>query len=401
VAAVAGLDWASTKHDVCVCDEQTGQVLVEDVFGHSEAGIARLCRALIDLEVVRVAIERPDGLLVERLVEAGLVVMAIHPNQVAAARERFRAAAGKTDRFDAMVLCELARTDHHRFALLRRDSDQLKALKALTRAREDLVQTRVALSNQLRGELERFWPGPIGLFNALDSEIALAFLAKFPTPHQASKLTEPRLQRFLDTQRYPGRQSARSLLAKLAAAPQGTAGAAETAAHRQIVLALVATLRPLVRQIRELTAEIARSLDAHPDGPIFRSFFKSPDSVVCAATLLAEIGDNRDRYPTADALAADAGMTPIAIESGKRKHAAFRRACDHRLRDAFCVLANSTRHWHPVAQDRYSAARMRGHDHPRALRTVGRCWTRVIYACWKHHQPYDPLLHTTLQNRGG
>jgi hypothetical protein len=43
-------------------------------------------------------------------------------------------------------------------------SDQTKTLRALTHAREDLVHARVALSNQLRAELERFWPGPIGLF---------------------------------------------------------------------------------------------------------------------------------------------------------------------------------------------------------------------------------------------
>ena len=113
------------------------------------------------------AIERPDGLLVERLLDAGLRVLALHPNQVAATRDRFRVSGGKSDRFDAFVLCELARTDHHRFRVLEPDSDQTKALRALTRAREDLVGTRTALSNQLRAELERFWPGPLGLFTDL------------------------------------------------------------------------------------------------------------------------------------------------------------------------------------------------------------------------------------------
>jgi transposase len=55
-----------------------------------------------------VAVERPDGLLVERLLDAGLRVLALHPNQVAAARDRFRVSGGKSDRFDAFVLCELA-----------------------------------------------------------------------------------------------------------------------------------------------------------------------------------------------------------------------------------------------------------------------------------------------------
>jgi len=90
--------------------------------------LGSLCRQLVRLEVQLVAIERPDGLLVERLLEAGLRVLALHPNQVAAARPRFRASGGKSDRFDAFVLCELARTDHHRFRVLEPDSDETKLI---------------------------------------------------------------------------------------------------------------------------------------------------------------------------------------------------------------------------------------------------------------------------------
>ena len=162
----ASVDWASEKHDVLVADE-AGEELLAATFAHDEAGLRALCRALVRLKVVRVAIERPDGVLIERLLDAGLRVIAIHPNQVAATRSRFRASGGKSDRFDAFVLCELARTDHHRFRVLEPDSDATKALRALTRAREDLVHARVALAHQLRAELERFWPGPIGLFTNL------------------------------------------------------------------------------------------------------------------------------------------------------------------------------------------------------------------------------------------
>jgi transposase len=356
-----------------------------------------LCRTLVRLEVELVAIERPDGLLVERLLDAGLRVMAVHPNQVHAARPRFRTAGGKSDRFDAFVLCELARTDSHRFRVLVGDSDDTKALRAVSRAREDLVQARVALANQLRAELERFWPGAAVIFDAVDSPIGLAFLERYPSPLDARGLGEQRLAAFLARHRYSGRKPAAALLAKLHAAPQGRAGSAEIEARRAIVLAHVAALRPLVAKITELTSEIAHRVRAHPDGPIFLSLFRDPHSVVCAAALLAEIGDCRARYPTAEALAADAGMTPVAVESGKRKVATFRRACDKRLRDATATLADATRHWHPWAQDRYLAARARGQDHPRAIRTLGRAWTRVIWRCWQDGVPYDPARHRGLQ----
>ena len=164
--------------------------------------MTRLCRELVRLGVERVAVERPDGLLVERLLDVGLTVIAIHPNQVAAARPRFRPAGGKSDRFDAFVLCELARTDHHRFRALVPDADQTKALRALTRGRELLVEQRVALCNQLRAELERFWPGAIEIFSDLDSPIALAFLERYPSPVDARGLGEKRLAQFLARHHY-------------------------------------------------------------------------------------------------------------------------------------------------------------------------------------------------------
>ena len=182
----AGVDWASEKHDVVVQDE-AGEELLAASFAHDEKGLRSLCRTLVRMKVTLVAIERPDGLLVERLLDAGLRLLPLHPNQVAATRARFRAAGGKSDRFDAFVLCELARTDHHRFRVLEPDSDQTKALRTLTRAREDLVQTRVALTNQLRAELERFWPGPIGLFSDLDNLTSLAFLKRYPSPARRAR----------------------------------------------------------------------------------------------------------------------------------------------------------------------------------------------------------------------
>jgi transposase len=392
----AGVDWASEKHDVLIAD-QSGKELFAGTFVHDEPGITSLCAGLVKHDVEVVAIERPDGLLVERLLETGIQVLALHPNQVKAARDRFRASGGKSDRFDSFVLCELARTDRHRFRVLEPDSDQTKALRALTRVREDLVAARVAMANQLRAELERFWPGPVGLFADLDSRISLAFLARYPSPADAIGLGEKRLAGFLKTHGYSSRKTPAQLLERLRSAPAGRGGPVETRTRRSIVLRLTPTLQIMVEQIRELESEIAEALDAHPDGEIFRSFFRTRTSVVCAATLLSEIGDCRARYPHRDAIAAQAGHAPVAVESGKRKNAKFRWACNKRLRRALDTVAMSTARWNPWAADRYAQARARGHNHRRALRTLGRAWSRILWRCWQTRTPYDPQRHTGLQ----
>jgi transposase len=394
-ANTGGIDWASEMHALCVVDEEGSRVR-EQLIDHSEAGIARLCRQLSELEVERVAIERPDGILVERLLEAGIEVIAVHPNQAKAARERYSVARGKSDRFDAFVLAELARTDAHRLRAIRPDTDETKALRALTRARENLVGVRVELANQLRAQLEAFWPGAL-VFADVDSPISLAFLVRYPSPADARGLGPKRMEGFLARHQYCGRRSAVELLDRMRSAPAGRAGELEAEARRTAVLGLVAALKPIVAEIAELTSQIRGALAAHPDAAIFAPLFRDRKTAICPATLIAELGDARERYPTDAALAADAGMSPVAVESGKRRAATFRRACDKRLRSAVATLADSTRHWHPWAEDVYRRARARGQDHPHAIRTLGRAWLRILWRCWQDGVPYDPALHGNLQ----
>ena len=395
-ANVAGVDWASEEHALCVVDAE-GRIVEGRRVRHDEAGLRKLCDRLIELGVDLVAVERPDGLLIERLLDAGLHVIAVHPNQVAAMRPRFSNAGAKSDSFDAFVLAELARTDRHRFRVLVPDSDQTKALRALTRAREDLVEHRVALANQLRGQLEAFWPGPIGVFSDIDSPVSLAFLRRYPSPADTHGLGEQRMARFLARQRYCGRKPPGELVARLRRAASGRADALETEARRQIVLALVCALEPIVARISELESEIRAALIDHPDGTTFRSLFVDPKTAVTPAILIAEIGDCRNRYPTIAALAGDGGQAPVAVESGKSKRARFRWACDHRLRNAIATMADTSRHNNPWAADLYNRAIQRGASHQHAIRILGRAWCGVIWRLWHNHDVYDPARHGALQ----
>lgn len=390
-----GLDLASEEHRLVVVDAE-GRRVEERQVAHSEEGVALLVRKLLALAVARVAIEQPNGLVVDRLLDAGIPVVAVHPNQLAAARERYRTGGGKSDGFDGYVLAELARTDMHRLRLLEPDSDETKALRALTRTREDLVEQKVALANQLRAQLDAFWPGAKQIFADVDSPIALAFLERYPSPADARSLGEKRLAGFLARNGYSGRRPVEELLERLRAAPQGRTGDAELEARRAAVLALVAALKPLVEQIRLLTSQIAGATRAHHDGPIFLSLFRDPKSVITAAELLAEIGDNRARHTTSASLEAIAGQAPVAVESGKKKVARFRWACNKNLRDAVSVLADTSRHHNPWAADIYQRARARGHDHPHAIRILGRAWVRIIWRLWQDQTTYDPNRHGSL-----
>jgi transposase len=390
----AGLDWGAESHSVCVIDA-AGSVVARLTARHDAAGLAELLAALRQIAppaALPVAIERPSGLVVDALVAAGHPVVPIHPNIAKACRPRYRAAGGKSDPSDAYMLADILRTDGHRFRALAPLSDDIRALRALVRGRDDLVATRIALANQLRSTLEGFWPGAAVIFADVASPIALAFIRRYPTPGSAARLGTKRLAGFLAAHSYPGRRSPDELLARLRAAPQGLAGDTEAEAKGELVRSLASTLEALVTEIARLSARIEHDIAQLPDGQIVMSFPRA--GRICAAQILAELGNVRDRFPTEDQLAAEAGVCPVTHASGKSRGVVFRWACNKHLRSAITTFADNSRRASAWAANIYRQARDRGCKHPHATRILARAWVRILWRAWQDHTLYDPARHT-------
>jgi len=388
-----GLDWAANEHAVCVVDDR-GVVVARFVVPHTAAGMTALTSRLgkfgppADL---RLGIERPSGLVVETLVEQGFAVVPIHPNVVKSSRPRYSAAQAKSDPGDAYLIADLLRTDGHRFRTLAPLSDDTKALRGLVRVRDDVVGQRVHVANQLRCLLEQYWPGATVIFSEIDSAISLEFLERYPTPQSAASLGEKRMAAFMARHKYCGRRTAIELLERLRGAPPSVAGELESDAKGECVRALVAVLKTVVAQLATLTLAVEHAIDAHPDGKIVTPLFRN--GRVCAAQILAELGDDRARFVSSDHLAAEGGVAPVTRESGKHRAVLFRWACNTHLRKALTTLADTTRHTIPWATGIYQRARARGCEHAHALRIVARAWCRVLWTCWQQRTPYNPANH--------
>ena len=391
--ALAGVDWASEIHAVCVIDgdgEATDQFDVTHDAGSIRALVARLRR----VGVSRVAIERGDGPLVEELLDADLEVFVVPSRQIKGLRTRYGSAGNKDDRLDAYVLADTLRTDGHRWKPLRADHDDTRALRALCRSRKDLVETRVQIVNQLRANLELAFPGAIGLFCKPDSSITLTFLRRFPSAEKAQWLSPKRLASWLSSVGYTGGIPSGVLYGRIDNAAPGLLGA-EGAARGRITLGLVAMLETLNAEVQALEHDMEELFRSHPDQRIFASLPRS--GMVRAANLLAEIGDCRERFPSDDALAALAGASPSTRQSGKREQTVFRWACNKKLRAAVMDFANGSRSADPWAADIYKRAIDRGCRHPHAIRVLARAWLRVIWRCWQDSVPFDPALHGARQ----
>jgi transposase len=390
----AGIDWASIDHAVCILDGQ-GAVLERFFVVHDAAGLKTLVRRLLKAGVEEVGIERSDGPVVDALLQAELAVLVIAPGQLKNLRSRYGSAGNKDDRFDAYVLADVARTDRARLRPLVRDSAATTAMRTTVRARRDLVEHRVAAANQLRAHLQLVFPAAAGLFAAIDSAINLTFLERFTTQTHADWLSPTRLASWLSKSAYSGRTSAAVLHTRLLAAPRGTTGT-DAEVHALTTKAYIALLRTLNTQIGALEDNLAAQLTSHPDTHIFASLPRV--KTLRTARLLAEIGDARGRFPTADSLAALAGVAPSTRQSGKVKTVTIRWGANKQLRDALCDFASDSRHDNPWAADLYTRAIARGHDHPHAVRILGRAWAHIIWACWHNNLSYDPSQHRALQN---
>lgn len=385
-----GLDWGNSHHQLCVLDA-TGRIVHQGRFAHDVEGLRRLDERLNAYgPVTGIAIERAEGLLVERLQEQGYRLFCMSPKMSARARERYRMAPTKSDVFDAFVLADSLRHEHRHWRASALPSPLLAELRALTRDRERLIFNQRDVENQLRAVVLTYHPAVLALFSSLDRDITLAFIRDYPTPAAASRVATTRMAAFCNRHGYSGRTSPEVLVERLrtnllAGSGGTTAGKAFTA------LMFVDQLELLNSQIRAVTKRISQRLHAHPDAGIFLSFPGMGE--VTAATMLAEMGEDRTRFPTVDVLLAETGTAPVTRSSGRSSTVRFRYAANKRMRHAIDWWAFVSVRENPWAHDAYQQARDRGQLHNRALRGIGARWVRILWRCWNDNTTYDPARH--------
>jgi transposase len=386
-----GHDWAEGHHDVHVEDEQ-GQRLAKARLAEGVEGVAgfhELVAPFIDEpDDVTIATETDRGLFVAALVAAGYRVIAVNPMSTSRYRERHSTSGAKSDPGDAFVLAELARTDSHNHRRVAGDSELGEAVKVLARAHQNLIWTRRRQLNQLRSTLREFYPAALEAFDDLGSPDALAVLAVASTPSLGRGLSRSKIASAL---RRGGRQRrveerAERIQAVLRSeqleAPPMIADAMGSS-----VAALVAITVEIAAQIARLEAELADRFDQHPDAKIIRSL---PGlGTILGARVLAEFGDDPNRYVDAKSRKNYAGTSPITRASGKHRVALARYARNKRLNDACYLWAFAALTASPGARAFYDQRRASGDTHNRALRALGNRLVGILHGCLTHDTPYD------------
>jgi transposase len=387
-----GIDWAEHHHDVSVVD-QDGRQRVKIRIEDTASGFAALMRVLTERqadcdEPITVAIETSKGLLPIALRAAGVVVVAINPLAVSRYRDRHSPARAKSDAGDAFVLANILRTDPHSHRQLAVDSPLAQSIHVLARAHQDAVWDRMQTANKLRSVLREYYPTFLAGFDDLASREARAVLHLAPSPMQGQLVRKASLTAAL---RRAGRT--RGIPAAVQAIHVALHGdqlrqlPIVEAAMAEHATALLHAIDTAVANVARLEQQLTVAFDQHPDAAIITSF---PGlGVVLGARILAEIGDDRDRFATARGLKAFAGTAPVTRASGMRTIVTRRVVRNKRLGQAAYLWALPMIAHSPAAHAHFTARREHGDSYSAAARNLTNRGMGMLHHCLQTRQPYD------------
>lgn len=397
----AGIDWADAHHDVLVIDDASRQIGSLRV-AHSPEGLKHLNTFLEQIsgkdarDQMACIVETSRGLLIASLLEAGWRVYPVHPKTV----DRRRAASGaKTDAIDAYLLAKHGRAELADLWQLKPDSPIVAELKALTRDQDGLIQSQTRLVNQLTACLKTYYPVALHLFAKLHQRSTLVFLQTYPTPEQARASSQAKIEATLRAGGHRNPKKAASKILETLQQPHLSADEITTRTKGRLMLVLVKQLLPLVEEIAQYDKVIEDLFLKHEDKDVFCSLPRAGKRL--APRLLAEIGDDRERYRDCSSLAALAGTSPVLFQSGTYSKAHRRYACSKPLRHALHQFAWQTTQSEPWARDYYQRKRTEGKSHTEAVRALSNVWVRVIFALWSKQEVYQSATFEAAQHAHG
>jgi transposase len=395
VLLFVGDDWAEDHHDVEVMDA-AGRKLAKARLPEGVGGIARLhamIGAQLDDDVedvagqVKIGIETDRGPWVQALIAAGYTVYAVNPLQAARYRERLGVSGAKSDAGDAHMLADMVRVDSHQLRPVAGDTAEAEAVKVVTRMHKTLIWERTRAGQRLRHALREYFPAALEAFEDLDATDTLELLVKAPDPASAARLSTAQISAALK------RARRRDIAVKTATIQAVLRGeylgqpAVVTAAYAASVRALVAVLGTLNGQVKILQGEVEAHFGEHPDAEIVLS--QPGLGPILGARVLAEFGDEDQRYASAKARKNYAGTSPITRASGKKKVVAARFVHNDRLIDALMTQAFTSLRNSPGARAYYDQQRARGATYNAALRQLANRLVGILHGCLKTRAPYD------------
>jgi transposase len=395
----AGFDWAKRSHHVVIVNA-AGHIVAEFGFEHSEAGWQHWREQAACFAPLAVAIETSQGTVVDQLFQTpDCTIYPLNPKAAQRYRERKAPSGTKSDHLDAWSFADALRLDGSNWKPLSRQDPLLEQLRLLCRDEMALIEERTALINQLQAALHEYYPAALAAFEDWTYPSAWAFVETFPTPQALVSAGKRRWEKFLHTHKLYRPQTYQKRLELFAKATDFCASEPLIQAKSRFAVTRAKQLRVLQAQLEAYRQEIQRLFGQHPDHDLFGSLPGAGPKI--APRLLAEVGGDRLRFQSPQALQCYAGSAPVSYQSGPLYKVKVRGHCNKVLRHTLHLWANLSRSSCPWAETYYQTLRKRGKSHACALRCLGQRWLKILWKMWQTQTCYDAELHQKNQLRHG
>jgi len=401
-AAYIGLDWGSEKHAIAVKTPGSHEIDKSDLNQTPEDlhDWIRKLRNKFEGRTVAIAIEQTKGAVIHALLGYEFVhVFRINPKSLADYRKAFSPSGAKDDPTDADYLLEWVELHRDRIRPWAPDDAQTRALQKLVEFRREVINHRVALTNQLTQTLKEYFPQALDWGGEIDSLMMLDFLSKWPTLEKIKKARPDTLRTFYRQHGSRSIERIEERLEGIGTSQALTKDSAVIAVSVCIVQTIIRSMHAILESINDIDKEIAERFNTHPDRAIFDSFPGA--GPVIAPRLLAAMGSDRSRFESADEVQRYSGIAPVTERSGKHTWVHRRFACPKFLKQSFHEFAAQSRKSCPWARAYYEMKRNKGLRHHASVRALAYKWIRIIYRCWQERILYDETAYLRSLERKG
>jgi len=399
--AYVGLDWADTKHDVCI-----------QVAGNNRRSFECIPHRVDKIEEwvvplyqrtggpIAVVVELTRGPIVYALQKYGFIeIVPVNSSTLARYRKLLHPSGAKDDPTDAELMLDLVLKHPERFCVLESQSEKLRELHLLVEHRRQLVADKVRFTNRLCSALKQYYPQSLEWFEKRDTRLFCGFINRWPTLRKVQRARTSTLEKFFHEYRTFRKPVLARRLEGIRTASELTDDDALVRSCARKVQVVAGQLKQTLAAIEQYDEAIADIAVDHPDYDLFAALPGA--GAALAPRLLVAFGEQRQRFKSADELQMYAGIAPVTERSGQKQWVHWRTQCPRFLRQTFVEWASHSIGHSYWAERYYRQQRSKAKSHQAAVRSLSFKWVRVLYRCWQTRTPYDESKYLkALKQRG-
>lgn len=401
-AALLGIDWSDSKHDICLVDTATGAQELS-IIKHTLEALnewALGLRTRFGGAKLAVCLEQSRGPLIYALLKYDfLVLYPINPKTLAKFREAFTPSRAKNDPTDAEYLVELLIHHRERLRAWLPDDERTRTLQLLVEHRRRLVGDQTRISNRLTALLKGYFPQVLTWFPDIRTEMVCEFLLRWSSLDALRGVRRVTLEKFFRNHHSQRRDTLAARLDAIKAAVPLTNDTAVINSSVVMVRALASQMKATLTAVKEFEQQIEELCRAHEDFELFASLPGAGN--VYASRLLTAMGSNRERWQCADELLRFSGVAPVIERSGKSSWTRWRYFCPKFIRQSFIEYAGESIRHSEWAKAFYLSQKAKGKSHQAAVRALAYKWIRIIWKCWQTRTKYDEARYLECLRKKG